>query len=276
MVLCGGLELVAAGYIYHRHQQHKREKALLKEELAQAEEELEREESREERKERHRRRRSRERREREKWEAEHPHDMRPGRTNSAPLGKIHGHMSSPALVPTVAITRPAQTQQPNPAGLAFPPTGWPAHWKQTHTPPTPPPAQSTTNLNAGSGYPPDIKYGFVPEVPHDQYPPYPPPPFSPGPSGRDGRGRRAQTLDVNEGRHGRRHRRSASPRIGVVDEFDDRGSRDNLSVSGSGRDNGNGRERRSPVPRVRFSTEDVVLGGSGRSPPPSYTSRGRA
>jgi len=261
MVILGGLELVAAGYLIHKHNKNKRERALLREEAAALEEEqyplqdsrhshshshsLDREETRDERKERHRRRRSRERRKREKWEYEN--GGREGRDHSAPP-RIHVPVQQPPVFPV-------QTQHPQPGG--FPPTGWPSHWKQSQTPPTPPPQNPfPTNANR---YPPDVKYGFVPEIAHEEYPSYPPPPFSPGPShpnaidtGRDGRGR-ANTLDVNDGRRGRpKTRRSVSPRLGVYDEYS-----------------------RSPTPRVRFSTDDVVLGegregGAVKSPPPRY------
>lgn len=247
MVILGGLEIVAAGYLIHKHNQTKRERALLREEAESLEEETyrlqeeapyhrphrhsrDRAETEEERKERHRRRR--ERREREKREQSAPPRI--------PVPVAQPQYQQPPL---------RQTQTPQPGGIV---TGWPAHWKQSQTAPTPPPQPQM----GPNGYPQDIKYGFVPEIPHDQYPAYPPPPFSPGPveqrdRDRDSRGR-ANTLDVNDGRRGRpKTRRSVSPRLGVYDEDD-----------------------RSPTPQVRFSTEDVVLGerrrGGGNSPPPRY------
>lgn len=268
MVVFGGLELVAAGYLIHKHNQNKRERALIREEAAALEEQQYplqdeppytrphrhshshgREETKEERKERHRRRRSRERRERERWEYEN--SARPGRDHSAPPKMQVSKQQRPAAFPGHPQ---AQTQTPQPGGIV---TGWPGHWQQTQTPATPPPPHAqppppppAMNPN---GYPQDVKYGFVPEIPHDQYPPYPPPPFSPGPgpSSGDGRGR-ASTLDVNDGRRGRpKTRRSVSPRLGTYDEYS-----------------------RSPSPHVRFSNEDVVLGegrgGGRRSPPPRY------
>jgi hypothetical protein len=244
---------VAAGYLIHKHNQNKRDRAIIQEEAAALEESQyplqesrprrrhshshtssdDKGESREDRHERHRRRRSRERREREKWERENG-----GRDHGAPP-KIHSQPPQPAMFPV-------QTQIPQPGG--FPLTGWPSHWKQSQTPPV---RQPPMNPN---GYPEDVKYGFVPEVPHDQHPAYPPPPFSPGPSQPntwDSRGR-ANTLEVNDGRRGRpKTRRSISPNLGEYDEYS-----------------------RSPEPRVRFSTEDVVLGrrrgGRGTSDPPPY------
>jgi len=248
MVILGGLEIVAATYLIHKHNQNKRDRALLREEAASIEEETyhlqedppyhrphrrshsrEREESDEERKERHRRRR--ERREREKREQSAPPRI--------PVPVVHQQQQQQQQQYPLR-----QTQTPQPGGIV---TGWPAHWKQSQTPPTPPPQPQM----GPNGYPQDVKYGFVPEIPHDQYPPYPPPPFSPGPADRDSRGR-ANTLDVNDGRRGRpKARRSVSPRLGVYDEDD-----------------------RSPTPQVRFSTEDVVLGerrrGGRNSPPPRY------
>lgn len=258
MVILGGLEIVAAGYLIHKHKQNKRERAILREEAEALEEETyqlqpeppyhkphrhshshsrERQETDEERKERHRRRR--ERREREKY-------------GNGSGGRDH---SAPPRIPVQVLQQPVgpprQTQTPQPGGIV---TGWPAHWKQSQTPPTPPPPGVQVQPPTGpNGYPQDVKYGFVPEIPHDQYPPYPPPPFSAsagrGPADRG----RANTLDVNDGRRGRpKSRRSVSPRLGVYDEYE-----------------------RSPTPHVRFSTEDVVLGEERRrdgrkSPPPRY------
>jgi len=265
MVILGGLEVLAAGYLLHKHNQNKRERAIIREETAALEEQTyplqdkppysqphrhshshDREETREERRERHRRRHSRERRERQKreWEDE----RRYGREHSAPP-KINVPVKRQD-----AVVFPMQTQTQQPGGVV---TGWPASWEQSHTAPTPPPqTQRQVPLNANE-YPQDIKYGFDPSIPHDQYPSYPPPPFSPGPSDRRGR---ANTLNVNDGPRGRpKTRRSVSPRLGVYDEYD-----------------------RSPTPQVRFSTENVVLGeerresgrkrreGRERSPPPSY------
>lgn len=267
MVLFGGLEIVAAGYLIHKHKQNKRERERLEEEAAALTEQqyplqessrLSRPHRRhshsdlkdledEERRERRRRRRSRERREREKMEFEEEARLSGGRQSAPPgnSGKGTGRYYAPPLV-----VRPAQVQV-EPGVVA----GWPAHWKQSHTPPTPPPpttparqrheaSSSQYNLSRPQApaqygpneYPPDIKYGFVPEIPHEQYPSYPPPPFEERAEG-SGKRRRAETLEVRGRDSGRR---SASPRLGLREEG-----------------------RRS---QVRFSEVDEVLGEQ----PPRY------
>lgn len=244
MVLFGGLEIVAAGYLLHKHNQCKKERIRLEEEAAALEEQQyplqekprphrrhshSHSEEDEERRERRRRRRSRERREREKFE----YEGRPPRMNSAPPGAPKMQTQRPA-------PRPAQVQV-EPGVVA----GWPAHWKQTQQPPTAPPQPQQMPIPANQ-YPPDIKYGFVPDIPHDRYPSYPPPPFSAGPAPHprhDERRGRAETLEVR----GRHSRRNASPNLGEYDDYS-----------------------RSPGPRVRFSNEDEVLGGH-RDAPPKYT-----
>ena len=256
MVLLGGLEIVAAGYLIHKHNKNKKERARLEEEVAALEESsyplfeadqrpprrhthshsqsrphthsslslAQIDESDEERRERRRRRREKRRRE-EEYEYE--------RTNSAP----------PKMAQTQTVVAPGVV------------AGWPAHWKQTQVPPLQPPRAHAPQPQMGdqrpNEYPQDVKYGFVPEVPHDQYPP----PYS-GPSEQPDRwarseARRAERRDDRSGRErlevrGRREGRSVSPMLGIYD--------------------GNSR---SPGPRVRFSTEDVVLGG-GSNPPPKY------
>lgn len=261
MVLLGGLEIVAAGYLIHKHNKNKKERARLEEEVAALEESsyplfpadqrpprrhthshshsrihtnssqslAQIDESDEERRERRRRRREKRREE----EVEHE------RTSSAP----------PKMSQTQTVVAPGVV------------AGWPAHWKQSQAPPNRPPRvqapQPQMNphhqmLPQGSnGYPQDVKYGFVPEIPHDQYPP----PYS-GPSEQPDRrerrdNRREERREERRERErlevrGRRDRRSVSPMLGVYDE----GSR-------------------SPAPRVRFSTENVVLGRDS-NPPPKY------
>ena len=262
MVILGGLEIVAAGYLIHKHNKNKKERARLEEEVAALEESsyplfpadqrpprrhthshthsqsqsrphthssqslVQLDESDEERRERRRRRREKKKREEE---------FEYGRTNSAP----------PKMAQTQSVVAPGVV------------AGWPAHWKQSHVPPVQPPRVHTPQpqmnpqpqVNLGSnGYPQDVKYGFVPEIPHDQYPP----PYS-GPSGQSDRReeRREERKEDRRGRErlevrGRRERRSVSPMLGVYEE-----------------------DSRSPGPRVRFSGDDVVLGG-GANPPPKY------
>jgi len=266
MVLLGGLEIVAAGYLIHKHNKNKKERARLEEEAAALEEDsyplfpadqrpprrhthshsqsqsrphthssqslAQVDESDEER-------RARRRRRREKRRKEEEEEFGYERTNSAP----------PKLTQTQTVVAPGVV------------AGWPAHWKQSQVPSAQPPRVHTpqTQMNARprmnppgpNGYPQDVKYGFVPDIPHDQYPP----PYS-GPSEQPDReerrqARREERREDRRGRErlevrGRRERRSVSPMLGVYDD-------DNWS----------------PDPRVRFSNENVVLGGSS-NPPPKY------
>ncbi|KAG9242776.1 hypothetical protein BJ878DRAFT_481715 [Calycina marina] len=276
MVILGGLEIVAAGYLIHKHKKTKRERERLAEEAAALEESsyplfsdchhhnhsshyshahphpqrpsshndhkhshhshhshsqskiyLQPEpESDEERKERRRRRREKKRREQEAEERYHAN----GRTSSAPgIGRV-------------------QTQVQVAPGVV---AGWPANWKQGQTQPVQPPqAQSLpqvappAQVSTGHEYPQDVKYGFVPEIPHEHYPQ--PPSYSGSEEHLSSRERRDERREMERLEVGnRRERRSDSPMLGVYDE-----------------------NSRSPAPRVTFSTEDVILGGSNA--PPEY------
>jgi hypothetical protein len=302
MVLLGGLEIVAAGYLIRQHQKNKKERSLLEEESYQLQDDGSHRHSRRrhshERRSSHDRRHSRERR--------HSRDRRHGRSHSYDGDDKHGRYrsesqerrrrkekeeyvprpgrgrenSAPPVQAPLAVPvngpgrqnsappsqRPAQMQrpppsQPPPAG--YPPTGWPANWSQSRTPD---PAASTAQPQAQAppavgnhGHPADVKYGFDPSIPHNQYP-QPPPAYQPyaassqqnlAPPQASGSGSR------EERRHRRRarsdSRRSVSPNLGLYDEE---------------------RERLNPSPRVRFAVDERSLQGSERgsivSPPPEY------
>lgn len=174
MVILGGLEIVAAGYLIHKHQQNKKDKARIEEEEAiLEEEEYRKRHSRHGHEHRHsshsRRRHSRERR--------HSYDGKYeyGRESSRPM------TARPAMRPPVPQQVPPMAQQsmrPPPPSMAqvpppyhtvptatpqppqdikygwtdeptpqqqqqqsqpqqdpnYPPTGWPSHWSQSQMP----------------------------------------------------------------------------------------------------------------------------------------------
>lgn len=301
MVLLGGLELVAAGYLIHQHQKIKKERSQLEEESYPLQEDgshrhshrrhsQERRHSREGRHSRdrrhgrshsydgegkHRRHRSesRERRHRREKEEYVPRPGR-GRENSAPpmraplavpVNALGRQSSAPASQQLAPVQRPPPSQQPPPG---YPPTGWPAHWAQSRIPPPPAPGaaprpaphQAQAPPAAGNhGYPADVKYGFDPSVPHDQYP-QPPPAYQPyasssqqnlAPPQAGGSGSREKQRQRRRARSD--SRRSVSPNLGVYDEDE---------------------ERLSPNPRVRFAVDQRSQQSSERdslrSPPPQY------
>ena len=109
------------------------------------------------------------------------------------------------------------------------------------------------------GRPTDVKYGFDPTIPHDQYP-QPPPAYQPyaassqqnlAPPQASGSGSREERRERRRARSD--SRRSVSPNLGVYDED---------------------RERQNPNPRVRFAVEQRSAPSSDRdsirSPPPEY------
>lgn len=174
MVIFGGLELVAAGYLLHEHAKHKEERARLEEEEAAAE--------RRRRRRRHsadrRRRHSRDRKQSYSYEYE---DARPPR-DSRPqyLAPTTYPAASPYLAPTAQPARansapPSQQQQqqdPN-----YPPTGWPQHWPQSQRP--------EPNVGPREAGPLPSKYGWRPDQEHvdsdayeNQNPQYSPAPAS--------------------------------------------------------------------------------------------------
>jgi len=209
MVILGGLEIVAAGYLIHKHQQHKKDRALAEEEEAYLEEEEDRKH-----RSRHghghgshsRRRHSRERR--------HSYDE----------GKHEYRRESPRPRPARSAMRPPAPQQVPPPVMA----------QQSMRPPVPP--MSAQSMEAPPPYnavptatpqpAQDIKYGWTDEpTPQQQQPPqqdpnYPPTGWpqhwpqsqTPDPSARLGPPSSYQRDESSRSRENRRAA-SASPHV---------------------------------------------------------------
>lgn len=221
MVILGGLELVAAGYLINRHQKNKQEARRLQEEEEALEESRYRIHSadnagpgrrRSHSHDRHDHKRSHSHR-RHSHDGRHSHDRRDDRKYNYERpprdARPHANSAPPptyaTAVPVVAQTvRPAQPPamapvRPPVQDPSFPPTGWPAHWEQSQRPPVAPPpqaAQLPPNLAPYYRDPAqsDVKYGFQ--------------------DGEDDRGRaRLSPSDANRGGDGRsRSRRGSSSR----------------------------------------------------------------
>ena len=180
MVLLGGLEVVAAGYLIHKHQKNKKEKERIEDERTY----LEEEEHRHRASNNHRRRRSHSRRRHSK-DRPHSHDGRYGRETSKPKPvPVPLPVPMPAAQPMHQApprydTHPPTLQQhphdvkygwtdnnPGPAApqqqqqQAFPVTGWPSHWEQsqrsgsgstTHLAPPFPPQASSSRAESSRG-----------------------------------------------------------------------------------------------------------------------------
>lgn len=168
MVLLGGLELVAAGYIIHKHQQNKRDKQRLEEEAATLEEEQYRifpPDSRPSRSE-HRRRRSHSRR-RHSYDRDdrrnrpHSHDGKYRRESPSPRPK-------PILKPTnYSNPQLAPQQRPPPYNAAAATPSMVA----IQRPPPPPQAQPIPQPQPQTqSYPQDIKYGWTDDQPAQRPP----------------------------------------------------------------------------------------------------------
>ncbi|KAE8445588.1 hypothetical protein EG329_013221 [Mollisiaceae sp. DMI_Dod_QoI] len=172
MVLLGGLELVAAGYIIHKHQQNKRDKQRLDDEAAALEEEqyhlFPPDDGRNSRSD-NRRRRSHSRRRHsydryDRHDRPHSHDGKYRRESPSPRPK-------PILKPTNYSNPQLAQQRPPPynAALATPPMAA-AQRPAPQAQPQPQPAPQS--------YPQDIKYGWTDDQPSQQRPPqnqnYPP------------------------------------------------------------------------------------------------------
>jgi len=160
MVIFGGLEIVAAGYIIHKHQKNKQEKERIKDEAAALEEQQYRlfppkdngrhsHSSHSE----HRRRRSHSRHSNGrrhstdgKHRRESPRPPMPQTMTTQPpvynnIPVVNGPPPPPQAHPQDMkygwTDGPAQQQQQQqPQDPAYPPTGWPAHWAQSQTPST--------------------------------------------------------------------------------------------------------------------------------------------
>jgi hypothetical protein len=170
MVIFGGLELVAAGYLLHEHSKNKEERARLEEEEAALE------------RRRRRRRHSADRRRHHSHERKHSYyeyeDAKPSRPQYVAPPTYPAANSY--LAPTPQHTRansapPPQQQQQDPN---YPPTGWPAHWPQSQTPD---PNVTTARGEAG---PLPVKYGWRPNQEHVDSNAYQGAQYSPAPSSR--------------------------------------------------------------------------------------------
>lgn len=156
MVILGGLEIVAAGYLIHKHNQNKRDKQRLEDEAAALEEQQYRifpsDGRHSSSQHRHSRRRSRSRerqshgRRRHSTDGRYKHDSpRPSKPALVMAPAIHQAAQPPAYNPIPQTTaqpppqdmkygwrddEPVHGQRPN---GQFPPTGWPAEWAQSQT-----------------------------------------------------------------------------------------------------------------------------------------------
>jgi hypothetical protein len=151
MVILGGLEIVAAGYLIHKHQQNKKDRARAEaEEAAIEEEEYRRRHGKSEH--RRRRRHSRERRHSYSYDGKNEYRPRPTMKPPAPQQISPASMAQQSTrppppynsVPTATsqppqdikygwTDEPAPQQQPPQQDPNFPPTGWPSHWPQSQT-----------------------------------------------------------------------------------------------------------------------------------------------
>ncbi|TVY84739.1 hypothetical protein LSUE1_G000628 [Lachnellula suecica] len=178
MVILGGLEVVAAGYLIHKHQKHKKEKERLEDERADLEEQQYLRP--------HRRHRSRsDSRGRHSHHRRHSHDGRykhdsPGPNPSAPKPALKPALKpglkptpylAPQPIPQQSMNQPPprydahSNPQPRPQDVkygwtddnhapavpppqqqAFPVTGWPAEWSQSQHP------ASNTHLDPHAPY----------------------------------------------------------------------------------------------------------------------------
>jgi hypothetical protein len=198
MVILGGLEIVAAGYLIHKHQQNKKDKARLEEEEAY----LEEEEYRKRHSSSNHRHRSHSRR-RHSRERPHSYD-----------GKYDYRRESPRPMPAKSAMRPAAAQQAPPPSMA----------QQSMRPPPP-----YSSVPTATPQPPqDIKYGWTDEPTPQQQPPQQPqhdpnfPPTgwpshwpqsqTPDPGARLGAGPQQRGGESSRGRSDRRAT-SASPHI---------------------------------------------------------------
>lgn len=216
MVILGGLELVAAGYLINRHQKNKQEERRIREEEDLLEEQRYQIHSadnagpgrrrshshdRHDRKHSHHRHHSHDRRhsrddrrDDRKYNYERPQRESRPHANSAPppvyaaAVPIAAQAVRPAAPPAMAPARPPVSDP------SYPPTGWPAHWEQSQRPPVnpqpqPQAAQMPPNLTPYYRDPAqsDVKYGFQDE--------------------EDDRGRASlRPSDANRGVDGRRSR----------------------------------------------------------------------
>ncbi|RDW82061.1 hypothetical protein BP6252_03173 [Coleophoma cylindrospora] len=160
MVILGGLEVLAAGYLLHKHNKNKKERARLEEEAAALEEQQYQilpPERHGRRHNSHDRKHSYERRHshsRDRKHSRHRQDHHAGPSQSVPPPQyvaavppqypVQQHPNNSQFFPPPPPNPPVPQQQ---QGGYYPPTGIPAHWEQK--------AQST-----GGSQTHQMKYGF--------------------------------------------------------------------------------------------------------------------
>jgi hypothetical protein len=186
MVILGGLELVAAGYLINKHHKNKQEARRIKEEEEALEESRYRIYSADNAGPGRRRTHSQDRHDRKHSHSHrrHSHDRKHSRDDrrddrkhsyDRPQKESRPHASSApppvyaAAVPVIhKAVRPPQPAiapaRPPVTDPSFPPTGWPQHWEQTQRPVTPQPQVAPMPPNLAPYYrdpaQADVKYGF--------------------------------------------------------------------------------------------------------------------
>jgi hypothetical protein len=123
MVIFGGLELVAAGYILHKHNQNKRERRRLEEDA-----EILEEEQYHRRSHSHNRSRSYDDRDDNGYRAhnrKHRHDHATTSESQRPVEE------KPQYLSPGYYAQPPRASSAPPQDEYYPPTGWPEHWKQS-------------------------------------------------------------------------------------------------------------------------------------------------
>jgi hypothetical protein len=196
MVILGGLELVAAGYLINRHQKNKQEARRIQEEEDLLEEQRyriysannagpgrrrnhshDRKHSHSHhRRHSHDRRHSRDdRRDDRKHNYERPQKQRPHASSAPPMYAATAPVIHQAMRPAAPAVRPAPAMAPvrPPAPSTFPVTGWPANWEQSQRAPVGPQPQTEQlppNLAPYYRDPAqaDVKYGFHDEEDGDR------------------------------------------------------------------------------------------------------------
>lgn len=260
MVILGGLELVAAGYLIHEHQKNKKEKERVEAEEA-----------------RLRAERRRKRKEQEAQQAQGiPPDGRPGRPD-----KKYDYMPPSAMKPSAAGSNlgvpqgpPGRASSQPPSGYNQPPPGYPGPppGQQYNQPPPaqgygygygyspgPPPAQPRPQGAAADYYNPDNKYG-----PSGRPGPSNRPPGPPGPGYHDTR----SNSDP---------RRSSDPNLPANQPYYNTGYPEGVAeLSADGPWMADQHRTYHQTPHVRFNFAEGVPqpgdeeGRGAVSPPPAY------
>lgn len=256
MVIFGGLEIVAAGYLIHKHQQNKKDKQRIDDEAAALEESQYRIYSDGSSSHQHRRRsHSRERRDsrgrhsherqerRDKYDRPHSADGKYGRDR-------RGDRDRPPRQQMTAVPAPmrAQTQMPPSAMRPVPSQAQiPVQPQPQEGPSVPPPYHTIPTAQPGTAPPRDVKYGWTDDRPQQD-------PSDP-PTGWPAHWAQSQTPAAS------------APGSRLPTSQVERREREGESSRSRGR-----HERRTLEPntsRVRFAVPESERDAS-RSPPPSY------